>query len=282
MADDFISSKESEVAGKLAFKHQGIKKYWLHDSVFISSFFDSSSFLIPDTERFIVKLVKRIAPDISDEELRKKAELLIHEESAHYSVHESYNTMLLREGYKIGFPMYINTAIFKFADKYFSNLTNMAITLTIEFFTLIVAKQFVPFLAAQINVDERLKRLWMWHAIEEIEHSSISFDLFVYHKGGYIRRIAAFLFTTFVIFPLANISHLYLLSQNGGLFNFKVMSKGLKMLLGRKGLYRTLLPEWLRFFKPSFHSSEITIDPNIKRLLYHHHIEDELISYFSS
>ena len=44
-------------------------------------------------------------------------------------------------------------------------------------------------------------RLWMWHALEEIEHKGVAFDVYEAVGGGYLRRALAMLWVT-VLFAL--------------------------------------------------------------------------------
>ena len=65
-------------------KHIPINKYWFHDDVLKSAFFDSNSIAIPIAEEYIVKLLNHVTPNIKDQKLLKRKELLAEEESAHF------------------------------------------------------------------------------------------------------------------------------------------------------------------------------------------------------
>src|SRR3989344_4586713 len=157
---DVLNQEESKIAQELAQEKKDIKKYWFHHSVFATSFFDAQSIIIPDGERFIISSVQKLIPKIQDEEFKIKVSNLIHEESAHSRVHEAYNQMLSREGYRLDFSARLGKHMFSFFRKYFSDMTNLAISMSLEYFTFIFSKNGIENnLFDGDGVDKKLKRL---------------------------------------------------------------------------------------------------------------------------
>jgi len=262
---------------------QSIPKHWFHNSIFISSLFDASSVTIPDGERFIIASVQKLLPRVTNTELKTKLVTLLHEEAAHFRVHDAYNHMLVREGYRIGFATNLGKKTFTFFAKHCSGMTNLGISMCVEYFTLLFSKQILEHNVLNADgVDERLKRVWTWHSLEELEHRSACFDLYSHLHGGYLRRFATMLVASFLLFPIVHVSHFSLLRQNREKHNKKVLRGGAKFLFGKDGVYRHLFGGWLQYFKKDFHPRQIAIAPTIQKELYHHHVEDELIQYFQS
>lgn len=259
-----------------------IKKYWFHDSVFASSFFDAQSIIIPDGERFVISSVERAVSNISDEQFGNRIKNLLHEESAHSEVHDAYNQMLQREGYKLGFFAKLGGRIFYFFKKNFPNTINLGISSSIEYFTFIFSKHaFENNLFDGDRIDERLRRLWTWHATEEIEHRGTCFDVFYKFNGSYVKRIISMCIAAPVFFSLAHLNHFSLLWQNRALYKPKIMFGGMRFLFGANGIYAGLLKEWIKFFKPGFHPSQTKVAGKPDKILHHYHIENDLIKYFS-
>ena len=46
------------------------------------------------------------------------------------------------------------------------------------------------------DLDPTVRALWVWHALEEVEHKSVAFDVYRAAGGGYIRRVALMLLTS--------------------------------------------------------------------------------------
>lgn len=278
---DVLNKRESTEASNLAKHHENIKKYWFHDSVFKSSFFDASSVIIPRGERFVIHSVEKLLHKVHDEKLKEEMTHLIHEETAHSRVHDAYNMMLEREGYNLHLSNSIENMIFPNFEKYLSPMTNLGISMCIEYFTLIFAKHtFEQSVLEDEGVDKRLKRVWIWHNLEEIDHRSGCFDLYQYLDGGYFHRVSCMTAACLVFFPLLHFTHLSLLKQNKGLYRPKLIWRGLKFLFGSNGMYINSMKEWPKFFKVTFAPNQISIKHNIEKKLHHYHIENDLINYF--
>ena len=80
---------------------QPIRTYWFDDNPVVTSFFNGLSVSIPEIERFIVGAAKDTLPLIRNHELKKSVEILTHEEEAHATVHDAYNNLLRKQGYRI-------------------------------------------------------------------------------------------------------------------------------------------------------------------------------------
>ena len=140
---EVLNKKEAVAAQRLAKHNENIKKYWFHDSVFKSSLGDASSIIIPRIERFIIHTVNRFLPTVSDQKLKAELTNLLHEETSHARVHDAYNAMLKREGYKINLSLKLEDSMFSFLEKFSSPLSNLGVCMCTEFFTLIFAKHTI-------------------------------------------------------------------------------------------------------------------------------------------
>ena len=129
-------------------------------------------------------------------------------------------------------------------------------------------------------MDPRLERLWTWHALEELDHRSASFDLYVYLGGGYGRRMFSFFVALSVFVLLHTFSLCSILRQNGCLFSTRTLRWFFFLTFSKRGLYRHLVGGIWSFFSPSFHPSQIPLDEALMNRLHHYHIEDDLIQYF--
>jgi len=278
---EVLNKKEAVAAQRLAKHNENIKKYWFHDSVFKSSLGDASSIIIPRIERFIIHTVNRFLPTVSDQKLKAELTNLLHEETSHARVHDAYNAMLKREGYKINLSLKLEDSMFSFLEKFSSPLSNLGVCMCTEFFTLIFAKHTIEQkIFDEEGVDPRLKRVWLWHHMEEMDHRSACYDLFKALGGGYFRRLYCMVIVSLTFFFLLHLNHILLLHQNGGLYRPRIMWRGMWYLFGPNGNYVNSMKEWYKFFKPSFSPNEIVIRNDIQKSLHHYHIENDLINYF--
>ncbi|MEK9177223.1 MAG: metal-dependent hydrolase, partial [Patescibacteria group bacterium] len=119
--------------------HEPIRKFWFEDNVFITCIFNGMSVSIPEIERFIVGSTRASLPHVKDKHLQKAVEILTHEEEAHARVHDAYNDLLRKQGYKISRHEAVEHAIAEFFNKR-SVKTRLVVCLCSEFFTAIMGR----------------------------------------------------------------------------------------------------------------------------------------------
>jgi predicted metal-dependent hydrolase len=106
-------------------------------------------------------------------------------------------------------------------------------------------------------VDPQYSAIWRWHAIEETEHKAVCFDAFeqVVGKGiqAYGLRVGAFLLANALFWSLFVPFYTVMVAKGGGLLNLKGWWKVINLAVGRPGVLRRALPDWLDFFRPGFH-----------------------------
>ena len=101
------------------------------------------------------------------------------------------------------------------------------------------------------------KNIFILHAIEEIEHKSVAYDVYQAIGGGYFLRIFSFLFATFFLTSVIVPTTLGLLVADRQFFNLKAGILALRELFGLHGYFTGIIKNYLLFFKPGFHPREI-------------------------
>ena len=276
-----VNEREWHHAQELRGEGVPIRQWWFKDNILFTLFINAASVGIPDAERFVVSTVQEITSRTDFPGLEKEVQTIVHEEVAHARVHDAYNEYLKTTG--LVFDKYIERgrSINRFLDRNFSLKTRLAICSTIEHFTASMAKQVLDTAIMEgVDVDERMDRVWTWHALEELHHRSTVFELYVAADGGFFRRAWAALLATALFIYMQHACCFSFLRQKGVLFNWRVWYKGFPFLFGKKGVYRHLFLDWLRLFWPWFHPEDIPIRNILQRQLHHYHIESELAEYF--
>lgn len=136
---------------------------------------------LPMGERFII----RAMCDCMDQQplptaLQDDIRLFVAQESVHLRQHNEYNRQLCeRRGYvlaKLEFPIRFNLDE---VERTCSLRHRLAITVCIEHLTAAVAEAILAHPDWLDHGSEPLRQLWQWHALEEIDHRSVAFDLYV-------------------------------------------------------------------------------------------------------
>lgn len=231
-----------------------IPRYWLGGDPFKTRFFDAMSILFPEGEKFFIACVRDFREQIADPALAAAVKDFTFQEGQHGMVHTQFNNRLKAQGIAVDAILAEQKRIeFSVFRKYFSRRFTLGQTAACEHLTALMAYGFFAHGVLR-DADPRIRAMYAWHAVEEIEHKSVAFDVYRdVAKGGYFTRIGSLLFVS-VTFPL----HVFLIMRH----MFKVdqlpnrwalWRKGLWWLYGPGGLFPPMLRDYLHYFRPAFH-----------------------------
>ncbi|HEY1077354.1 MAG TPA: metal-dependent hydrolase [Fontimonas sp.] len=231
-----------------------IPKYWFGGDAFKTRFFDAMSLLFPEGEKFFICCVRDFRDQIKDPELLAQVKDFIYQEGQHGMVHTRFNNRLKAQGIAVDTILAKQKDImFNFFRKRFSPTYTLGQTAAAEHMTALMAHGFFKN-GMFADADPRIRAMYAWHAVEEIEHKAVAYDVFKkVAGGGYFTRVLSMLQVA-LTFPL----HVFMIMRHmfavDGVKNRTgVWLRGLWWLYGPGGLYPRLLPHFLTYFKPGFH-----------------------------
>ena len=132
------------------------------------------------------------------------------------------------------------------ADRLAATVVMEHITAVMAHFALTRPEEFDP-------LPDSVQELLLWHAIEEIEHKSVAFDVYEECVGDR-NRLRRQLLLHMVLFPLGiRDFQRMLLRELGHETTWKERAEMARYLLGPKGLVVSVLPRYLALLKPGFH-----------------------------
>ena len=229
-----------------------IPKHWLGGDPFKTRFFDAMSMTFPEGERYFIQCVRDFRDRIQDPVLAAQVKDFMYQEGQHGMVHTQYNDRLRAQGIDVDAILAsVNEKIAMFR-KYFSPTFNLGKTAAAEHLTAMMCHGFfgTPMLK---DADPRIRAMYAWHAVEEIEHKAVAFDVFQkVAKGGWLTRVLSFLHVS-VLFPLHTLLIMRHMLKVDGKGTWGTWLKGLWWLYGWNGLWPRLMPHYLAYFKPGFH-----------------------------
>lgn len=130
--------------------------------------------------------------------------------------------------------------------------SRLAVTMSYEHYTAILGDMLLANPQLLDGAPENLRLLWLWHASEECEHRGIASDVYRAIGGGYVRRIAWFLYISLVFLLDATAQTLHNFYRSGHLFSPRDWARGLAFLFGRNGIAAWVIPAWFDYFRPGF------------------------------
>lgn len=231
-----------------------IPRWWLDNDPFKSRFFDAMSTLFPEGEKFFIVCVRDYRDQITDPVLKAQVKDFIYQEGQHGMVHNQFNDRLKAQGVAVDTIMEEqNRVMFGFFRKYTSRAFTLGQTAAAEHLTALMAHGFFHD-GVMEKADPRVRAMYAWHAVEEIEHKAVAYDVMTkVAKVSYLTRILSFMLVTFT-FPFHVFMIMNHMFQVDGVKNkFSVWMKGLWWLYGWNGVYPKLIPHYLAYFIPGFH-----------------------------
>ena len=233
-----------------------IPRHWLGGDPFKSRFFDAMSCLFPEGEKFFIACVRDYRDQIVDPELQAQVKDFIYQEGQHGMVHTQFNNRLTAQGVNVaGILAFQIRIMFGFFRKRFSRAFTLGQTAAAEHLTALMAHGFFRH-GVMDKADPRVRAMYAWHAVEEIEHKAVAFDVMQkVAKANYLTRILSFMVTTFTfpfhVFQIMN--HMFKVDGFSGRQRAGMWLRGLWWLYGWNGLYPRLMPHYLAYFLPGFH-----------------------------
>ena len=243
---------------KLDFGFEGdIPRHWLGGDPFKSRLFDAMSTLFPEGERFFICSVRDWRDQVSDPALLRDIKDFIRQEGQHGIVHTRYNDRLKAQGINVDWlegklRFLLGTVARKFAPK----IQNLADTAATEHLTAIMAECLFTSKEVMSQADPRVRAMYAWHAMEEVEHKAVAYDVLQkVAKCSYLRRVTSLLGVTFGFNVYSLFVTSYMLKVDGYSFwqRAKLMTKGVWWMFKPGGLYMPIMGQYLDYFRRDFH-----------------------------
>ncbi|UCH29738.1 MAG: metal-dependent hydrolase, partial [Myxococcales bacterium] len=134
-----------------------------------------------------------------------------------------------------------------------SDADRLAATVVMEHITAVMAHHALTRPEEFDPLPDSVRELLFWHAIEEIEHKSVAFDVYEECVGDR-NRLRHQLLLHMVLFPMGiRDFQRMLLRELGHKATWKERAEMARYLLGPKGLVARVLPRYLALLKPGFH-----------------------------
>lgn len=239
---------------RLQFNPKKIKRHYFANSPVMSHLLTALSSTFPIGEQFFVNSVRNVRDKVTDPKLQAQIAAFIGQEAMHSKAHSEFNDAWRRDDYNLDrFQAWIakqDESLRKAHPK-----LQLALTCAFEHFTAMLGGYILKHPEVLSTLDEDAMKLWVWHAIEEIEHRSVAFDVYeeVYGDDRIRRLLMRSVTTGFASLVFYGTTRLIwqdkwksLPKVGGNLFGLYLLSK---MLI-------QLIPEYLSYYQADFHPAK--------------------------
>jgi uncharacterized protein len=248
-----------------------IPQYWYRGDAYKSRYVDAVQLSFPDGERYFITCVRAFRDQITDPALQVAVRDFTRQEGQHGMVHTRYNKLLETQGLPVDALLDQIKALIARRMRIYSPQFNLALTAAAEHFTAMLAEAFFAKAATTEGMNSSMRAMLAWHAIEEMEHKSVAYDVMQKVAGvGYRLRVLAMLFAIkeFLAFTYRVSSKFLEADGYNKRQRFWMHVKHLGWLHGpRKGIYGSLTGRLLVYFKPGFHPTQEPTMHNYKNWL---------------
>ena len=235
---------------------EAAKAHWNGARPEFSQIVNGASLSMPYLEPYLIETMKKAKERITDPELLKDVDLYIGQEATHFRQHQQWNKRLADMGYACVAPH--EAQLKQDYDAFAANRSftfNIAYAEGFEAMGLTVGHMLVEDREYLLkDADPAVASLLLWHFVEEIEHKTVTFDVFKALDGRYWWRVYGLVYATIHIFFRSRQAYRQLLIEDGRWYH---VSNRLKLygLIAR--MFRRLLPRLARILKPSYDPRQV-------------------------
>jgi len=224
---------------------------WLGGDQAGSALVDAFAVMLPEGERYFIRALKPYLKDVTDPELRQDILDFCAQEAFHTREHLGYNAALRSLGYQVDRQ---EESVRWFFARFDTPLARLYLTCAIEHITYALSRIVIERPEIMDKAHPAYRRLWRWHALEEVEHSSVGLRVLRAVTPGvpgwkrYILRCAALGLMLPGMVGLAMISARRNLRATGGPSGWALW----RAALFSPGWLRRMVPTMFAYLRPGY------------------------------
>jgi len=233
---------------------ESLARDWHGGREFQTAFFNALSFSFPSGEKFFVDSVKHFLPRIEDPKLKSDAAVFVQQEYIHRREHQRYNEALaVARGLDLEKIEGLFIKEIARANQE-PSIARLGATVVLEHITAMFAAGSMRNPRWMGGADPVMADLWNWHAIEETEHKSVAYDVYLAVGGDRkllrnLMRIIRIRFPWHIFLTICRMRRM----EGRPLFSLSFWREGYRFLFGKEGVIREVAADFRLFYRDDFH-----------------------------
>ena len=158
---------------------RGRKSYsfYYEENPVVTSLFVVLSAMFPAGEMFFIESIRNVRNQIKDEKLLEDIKAFIAQEAFHSREHKTLNNHLIHSNYPEVVEIEAKTKSRLDKLRQLSAVEQVTATVVMEHYTATLARLLLTDSLIKAKTTQESRNLWEWHALEELEHKSVAFDV---------------------------------------------------------------------------------------------------------
>ncbi len=227
-----------------------VPQYWFANNSILTHFENAFSILIPPGERFFIRSVRAYRDQVRDPELKELVRAFSQQEGLHMRAHNELNASFSAFGVDVDRETAASERVFKWLETYLPKRVKLGMTAFLEHITATGAHSLFTHPLVAESMHPKMLEFWKWHAIEELEHKSVAFDVFQETGGGYFSRVLSVIPAVVVLLFYLNRIALRMIRDDPNKPSAETRREARRFQAKVVG---PQLPLILDYFRPSFH-----------------------------
>ncbi len=230
-------------------------RFFYDNNRLLSAFFAALSSTFPPGEAEFIASVRNYRGRITDPLLKEQIRGFIGQEVHHSHQHKKANQVLRELGMDaVRLEHHLQRDIDRFLQRrHATPRFRLAMTVGMEHMTAIMAEFVLHNPEVLAPLEASVRDLLYWHAVEEIEHKAVAFDVYMDQEGDqkYLRKVLRLVTVLFTVRIACYMVALMWWSRKLPRWSDV---KGLwRFMFGAKGMISHIRGPYRDYFKPGFH-----------------------------
>lgn len=233
------------------------RRHWFGGDPASTHIFNALSAGFPRGEKMFVDAVRTYKDQITDPKLAEAVRRFVAQETNHSRAHEAFNDWVRGHGLPVGVIEAEVARQMDAGEKLFSPEYMLAGTAALEHFTALLAHALIESPGFLDAIDDDVRTLWLWHAIEELEHKAVAIDVYRHVGGRESVRIAAMVVLSLSFVHDSIRQQALFMRADGHGRNVASYERFARTFFGKGGFLSGMLAPYLAYYRRDFHPSQV-------------------------